>query len=124
MATEIGNLIWWYVKQGGYLVRSNLLVTLYILGIVDRASRYIHLKINQLVTQFIFNIFRQTLLHVSALSIPYQQEVQPYVSNSGYLIFFLDVCLLCWLGYSNINYPFFIHTVVFPDDGPRYARNM
>jgi hypothetical protein len=107
MATEIGNLIWWYVKQGGYLVRSNLLLTLYILGIVDRASRYIHLKINQLVTQFIFNIFRQTLLHVSAVSIPNQQEEQPYVSNSGYLIFFLDACLLCWLGYFNIKYTLF-----------------
>ena len=66
-----------------------------------------HLKKRQLDAQFIFSIFRQTLPHVSAVSIPNQQEEQPYVSNSGYLIFFLDVCLLCWLGYSNIKYTLF-----------------
>ena len=38
------------------------------------------------------------------------QEVQPYVYNSWYLrIISTDCC---------------IHTVVPPDDGPRYARNM
>ena len=88
-------------------MRSNLQLILYILRFVDRASRYIHLKINQHVAQFIFRIFRHKLLHVSAVSIPYQQEVQAYVSNSWYLLFFLDACLLCWLGYFNIKYPLF-----------------
>jgi len=32
---------------------------------VNRASRYVHLKKNQLDVQFIFSIFRETTLHVS-----------------------------------------------------------
>jgi len=78
---------------------------------------------------------------------------KPYVNNSWYLLFILDECLFSWLdGYSKIGtYCSFymtvccpgwmesnqdnrhlkriisancsIHTVVPPDDGPRYARN-
>jgi len=43
---------------------------------IDRASRYIHLKKNQLDAQFIFSIFRQTPLHVSGVSKAHHQEVQ------------------------------------------------
>jgi hypothetical protein len=39
------------------------------------ASRYIHLKKNQLDAQFIFSIFCQTPLHVSGVSIAHHQEV-------------------------------------------------
>jgi hypothetical protein len=39
------------------------------------ASRYIHLKINQLDAQFIFIIFCQTPLHVLGISIAHRQEV-------------------------------------------------
>jgi len=35
----------------------------------------IHLKKNQLDTEFIFSIFRQTPLHVSGVSIAHHQEV-------------------------------------------------
>ena len=46
-----------------------------ILCYVDRASRYIHLKKNQLDAQFIFGTFPQTPLHVSGVSIAHHQQV-------------------------------------------------
>ena len=52
---------------------------------------------NQFDAQFIFSIFRQTSLSVSGVSIAHHQEVQPYVYNNLYLLFFLDDCLLSWL---------------------------
>jgi hypothetical protein len=42
---------------------------------IDHASRYIHLKINQLDAQFIFGIFHQTPLHVSGVSKAHHQKV-------------------------------------------------
>ena len=62
-------------------------------------------------------------------------------TNKWYLLFFLDGCLLYCLNWSSnpnsnparttdshlkriINTNCCIHTVVPPDDGPRYARNM
>jgi len=62
----------------------------------------IHLQKNQLDAQLIFSIFRQTLLHVSCISTAHHQGVQPYGYNIWYLMFFLDDCLLSWLGSSPI----------------------
>ena len=51
----------------------------------------------------------------------------PYVYKNWYLLFFLDDCLLSWLDWttdSNLKIIISakcIHTVVPPDDGPRYA---
>ena len=54
-----------------------------------------------------------------------------YVYNNWYLLFFLVDCLLSWLDWitdghlkriTSIN--FCIHTVIPPDDEPRYAQNM
>jgi len=47
-----------------------------ILCFVDRASRYIHLKKNQLGAQFIFSMFHQTPLHVSGVSKTHHREVR------------------------------------------------
>ena len=44
---------------------------------------------------------------------------KPYVNNNWYILFFIDDCLFSWLDWNCC-----IHTVVPPDDGPRYARNM
>jgi len=41
----------------------------------NQEFRRLHLKKNQLDVQFIFNIFRQALLHVSGVSIAHYQEV-------------------------------------------------
>ena len=56
------------VKAGGVYIY-------HFLCFVDHASRYIHLKKNQLDSQFIFSIFRQIPLHVSGVSIAHHQEV-------------------------------------------------
>ena len=61
-------------------------------------------KKNQLDAQLILRIFRQPL-HVSGRIQAHHQEVQPYVYNNWYLLFFLDDCLLSCQDY-------------------RYARNM
>ena len=50
----------------------------------------------------------------------HHQEVQPYVYNKWYLLFFLDDCRPGWIPIQ----PGRIHTIVPPDDGPRFARNM
>jgi len=54
---------------------------------------------NQLDAQIILSMFRQPP-HVSRVSMAHHLEVQPYVCNSWYLFFFLDNCLLFWLGCS------------------------
>ena len=56
----------------------------------------IFVKETKIDARFILSIFRQTL-HVSGLSMAHYQEVQPYVYNNWYLLFFLDDCLLSWL---------------------------
>jgi len=57
----------------------------------------------------------------------HNQEVQPYVYNNRYLLFFLDDCLLSWLDLQSttdihlkrmISTDCCIHTVVPPDYGP------
>ena len=73
-----------------------------ILCLVDPASRYNRVKKNQLDAQLILSIFRQPL-HVSGVSIFQHQEVQPYVYNNWYLLFFLDDCLLSWLDWFQSN---------------------
>jgi len=59
--------------------------------------------------RIIFTIFRQTLLHVSGLSITHHQEVQPYVYNNWYLLLFLEDSLDSLLGQQTIinKYQFF-----------------
>ena len=57
---------------------------------VDRESRYIHLKKNQLDSQFIFSIFRQKHLHVSGVSIAHHQEVDRMDTTTG------NYCRLGW----------------------------
>jgi hypothetical protein len=59
-----------------------------------------------------------------------------YVYNNWYSLLFLDDCLLSWLDWNNPNRTTDSHlkrimstnccirTVVPPDDGPIYARNM
>jgi len=54
-----------------------------ILCFVDRASRYINLKKNQLDAQFIFSTFRQTPLHVSGVSKTYHREVRRMDTTIG-----------------------------------------
>ena len=62
-------------------------------------------------------------------------EVQPYVYNNWYLLFFLDDCLLSWLDWNLtrttdshlkriVSTNCCTHTVVPRDDGHRNARNM
>ena len=64
------------VKAGGVYIY-------HFLYFVDRASRYIHLKKNQLDAQFIFSIFRQTPLHVSGVYIAHHQEVNRLDTTIG-----------------------------------------
>ena len=90
-------------------------------------------KKNELDTQLILSIFRQPL-YVSDVSRPIiNQEVQPYVYNSWYLLFFLVDCLLSCSKPTTttdshlkriISTNCCIHTVVPPDDGLRYSRNV
>jgi len=63
------------------------------LGKIYKIMVNIHLKENQLHSQFISNIFRQTLLHVSGVSIVNHQEVHPMDTTLGtYCSFQLTVC--------------------------------
>jgi len=41
-----------------------------------------------------------------------------------YYSFLMNVCCSGWIGVPIISTNFCMHTVVPPDDGPRYARNM
>jgi hypothetical protein len=65
---------------------------------VDPASRYIRLKKNQIDAQFIFSTFRQTPLHVLGVIYSPSSGGTLYGYNNWYLLFFLDDCLLSWLG--------------------------
>ena len=55
----------------------------FVLSFIDRVSRYIHWKINQLGAQLFFSIFRQTPLHVSGVSIAHHQEVRRMDTTVG-----------------------------------------
>ena len=59
----------------------------------------VFVKKNQIDAQFILSIFRQPV-DVSGVYVAHHQEVQPYVYNNWYLLFFLDGCLLSWLGWN------------------------
>jgi len=59
----------------------------------------IHLKKPQINEQLIFSVIRQKPLHVSGVSLAYYQEVHRIGYSSWYLLFFLDECLLSWLGW-------------------------
>ena len=109
---------------------------LWILCFVDRASRYKRVKKNQLDAQLILSIFRQPL-HVSGISRTIIRRYNQIYTKIWYLLFFLDDCLLCWLGWSSnptrttdshleriISTKCCVDTVVPPDDRPRCARNM
>jgi len=85
------------VKAGGVYIYN-------FLRFVDRASRHINLKKNQLDAQFISSIFRQISLHVSVISIAHQQDVHRMDTAVG------TYCC--------------IHTVYLLMIGYRYARNM
>ena len=59
----------------------------------------------------------------------HHQELQPYVYNNWYLLFFqVTVCCPGLIGQPSskriISTSCCVHTVVPPDDGPRYARNV
>jgi len=43
-----------------------------------------------------------------------------YTTAGTYYSFWVTVCCPGWIGSTNC----YIHIVVPPDDGPRYARNM
>ena len=59
-------------------------------------------KINQLDSQLFLSILRLPV-HVSGVSTAHHQEVQPYVYNNLYVLFFLDDCLLSWLESNQHN---------------------
>jgi len=68
----------------------------YVLCSVDCASRYNREKKNQLNAQLILSMFRQPL-HVSGISRPHHEGVQPYVYNIIIIINLLSLfgdCLL------------------------------
>jgi pterin-4a-carbinolamine dehydratase len=48
-----------------------------------KKSPCLHLKKNQLIAQFIFSIFLQTLQHVSGISIAHHQEVHHMDTTIG-----------------------------------------
>ena len=66
------------------------------------ASWYNRANKNHLNAQLILSIFWQPR-HVLVLSMAHHQEVQPYVYNNWYLLFFLDGCLLSWLDWNQSN---------------------
>jgi hypothetical protein len=102
---------------------------------VDRASRYNCVKKTQPDAQPILStsIFRQPL-RVSGVSKPIiKRHNRMYTIIGTY--YFLNDCLLSWLDCCNptstsgsylkrISTNCCIHTIVPPDDGLRYARNM
>jgi len=118
-------------------ILSSYLQSLWVIFVlfcfVDCASRYIRVKKNQLDAQLILRIFRQPL-HVSHVSRPIIRIYNRTYTTIGTFLFFLDNCMLFWLDWSTrttdshinriISTNCCIHKVVYPDDGPRYARNM
>ena len=110
-------------------VSSFILFCFIFLCFVGRASRYNRVKKNQLDSQLILSIFRQPL-HVFGRIQAHHQEVQPYVYNNWYLLFFLGDSLLSWLDWNSnparttdthlkriISTNCSIYLVVAPDDG-------
>jgi len=84
MATTL--LLFNMLKQR-YVYKIYHILFIFFLCFVDRAgSRYIHLKKTQLDVKFIFGVFRQTPLQVSALSIAHYQGAQLFGYNNYLLI--------------------------------------
>ena len=54
---------------------------------IRQRSKNIHSKKNQLDSQFIFSIFRQTPLHVSGVSIAHHQEVHCMNTIGTFVLF-------------------------------------
>ena len=91
----------------------------YFLSFVDRASRYNRVNKNQLNAHLILSILRQPL-HVAGVSRPiFRRYNRMYTIVGTYYSIQMTVC--CPVGLqSNCC----VHTVLPPDDGLRYARNM
>ena len=102
------------------------------------AKGFNRIKKNQLDAQLILSIFRQ-YLHVSGVSRPIvRRHNRMYTTIGTYYSFYMTVCCPGWIrtAISNptkttdsclkriISTNCCIHTVLPPDDGPRYARNM
>jgi len=81
-----------------------------ILCFVDRASRYNRVKKTHLDAQLILSIFRQPL-HVSGVSRPMIRRYNQSNQDNSHLKRLISINC-------------YIHRVVPPDDGPRYAQNM
>ena len=104
---------------------------------VDCASRCNHVKKNQHDAQLILSLFRQPL-HVSGVSRPIIRRYNHMYTTVGtYYSFWMTVCRPGWIGTEfqfnqdnrqsskkRIISTNCIHTVVPPDDGPRYTWNM
>jgi len=97
------------------------------------ASRYNRVKKNQLDAQHILSIFRQPI-HVSGVSrLIIRTYNRMYTATGTYYSFWMTVCRPGWINPTRITESHLrktvctsccIHTVVRPDDEPRYARNM
>ena len=101
---------------------------------VDRASPYNCVQKNQLDAQHILSIFRQPL-HVSGVSKPIIRRYnRMYTATGTYYSFYMTASCPAWIAYPTrttdsrlkriISTSCCIHTVVPPDDGPRYTWNM
>ena len=109
-----------YVPKVKESIKLFLLIQHYVLCFEDRASRYNRVNKNQLDAQLILSTFRQDV-HVLGLFGP---------SSGGTTICIQLVLIILSVVQDNshlkriISTNSCIHTVVPPDDGPRYARNM
>jgi hypothetical protein len=50
------------------------------------------------------NLFLVYFVNLYMFRAAHQQEVQPYVYNSWYVLFFLDDCLLSWLDWNGTHF--------------------
>jgi len=103
-----------------------------VLCFVDRGSRYNRVKKTQLDAQLILSIYRQPV-HVSGVSRPIIRRYNRIYTKFGTYYSFLDECVvLVWNPTRTtdshlkriISTNCCIHTVVPPDGGFGYARNM
>ena len=91
---------------------------------VDRASRHNCAKKDQLDAQLILSIFRQHL-HVSGISRPIIRRYNRMHTKVGTYYWNSNPTRTTDIHQKRvISTNCCMHTVVPPDDGPRYARNM
>ena len=113
-------------------VCTNFMIPYLRISFLTSYTLYYGVKKNQLDAQLILSIFRQPL-HVSNVSMPIIRRYNRMYTTIR--TFFLDVCLLSWLDCNPtrttdshlkriISTNCCIRTVVPPDDGARYVRNM